>query len=625
MNNSNIIAGVSSLVASVAIAVCGVAAPVELGGLSVTATRTAKSRHDVPACVTTVSADEIAVLPMATVDQLLTTLPGVEVQGAGLAGSPVKLSMRGLNTGYQTKRVLVLVDGRRFNEQYQGNAELSALPIENIERIEVLRGPASALYGSDAMGGVVSIVTRRGTDDPLYQLGVSGGDYGTLQYRLALGSRAGDVDYFFTGSRYETDGYLDNRDGSKREWQAWNATANIGWQATDNGELRLLFGYYEGEGKDDNADRTVKKDYQMLTYTANWLGRPDEALVLRAYRNGEENTYDWVFPGVGLYDQETLGAELQQSIWAGLRNRITVGAEARQEAVDIKEVSGPINESEETYAAYLQDEYFLNQRVQVTAGVRADYNESFGTEVSPRFGVLGRLTEDAELFASVNRAYRAPALSDRFVQTQFNGMTFVGNPDLKPETLTAYEIGARCRMADGVRIELAVFYDDMRDSFDFLFSPADGTFVNQNATRSRTQGVEAGVEWDALDHVMLFANYTYIDGEYTDFPAIPGVDGNRLAYLAKHKANAGIVYQNARGMRHSATVRYVGNRYGDAQNSVDERMDSYIVTDWRSRIPLGEAVAVLVRVDNVFDEEYRDFPQYLQPGRSVFGGVEVTF
>jgi outer membrane cobalamin receptor len=619
------IAGIAVLTVAAALTAIAEQSPVQLGDISVTATRTAKRSRDVPACVATVRADEIAALPVATVDQLLTTLPGVEIQGAGLAGSPIKLSMRGLNTGYQTKRVLVLVDGRRFNEQFQGNAELSTFPTENIDHIEVLRGPASALYGSGAMGGVVNIVTRRGTEEPHYRIGVFGGDHATLQYNLAHGARVAEVDYYLTASRYTTDGYLTNRDGSNRDWQARNVTANVGRQISPDGELRLLFGYYEGEGQDDNAVREVKKDYEMVAYTKNWLSRPDESLILRAYRNGEAINYDWVFPGTGVYDQETLGAELQQSFRLGSRNRITVGVEARQEAVDIDEVSGRIKEAEETYGVYLQDEVVLGERLQVIAGIRADYNATFGTAISPRVGVLERISEDIELFASVNLAHRAPALSDRFVRTQFNGMTFVGNPDLDPETLTAYELGARCRVARAVQAELAFFYNDMQDSFDFLFSPADGTFVNQNATRARTQGLEAGVKVDLLDVLALFANYTYIDGRYTDFEAIPGVDGNRLAYLAAHKASAGIVYRNTRGMRHGATLRYVGNRYGNAQNSENERMDGYIVSDWHSRVPIAGALAAIFRVDNVFDAEYRDFPQYPQPGRTVLGGIEAIF
>ncbi len=609
---------------------CAATALAESNTVVVTATRTARAVDDVAGSVEVIPRAKVQQEAAINVDELFRGVGGVDLQGSGMPGAQIKLNMRGLTPGYQSKRILVLMDGRRINEQYQGNAEFSLIPADGLDRVEVLRGPASALYGSGAMGGVIQLFSRRGRDvvgdDHNHATGVraASGTYETHHLQFWQGGVMGETDYFINGSYVETDGYLQNRDGSDRDWAAWRIGGNLGWATGEASELRAFAGIYHGRGRDDNSRRTAEKNFQQIDWTWGWDANRDAQLVLRAWRNGDEDTYEWVYPGTGIYDQETLGAEAQQSLWLGDRNQLTAGFEVREESVDIDEVSGPIDESTSVVAAYLQDEIIVSETLDVSAGVRYDNTGGYGEEWSPRVGAVWHPCEHADVYASVNIAHRAPGLSDRFVMQEFNGMLFVGNPDLDPETLTAYELGTRIRPCDRTQISLALFRNDMDDSFDFARDP-DGVFRIRNVTESKTQGAEASFRARLCDHATLFGNWSYTEGVYEESAGDPRIVDKQLAYLAPNKGALGLDIEGLGRTSHTLLCRYVGERYGDATNTKENRMDDYVVADWRGRFHATENIDLTLNVSNIFDTSYEEFPGVEQPGVVVMTGVEGRF
>jgi len=612
------------MVLSLLFAMAGWAVAVQTNApLVVVGTRTERDVRDLPAGTRVLDAAAIRLIQPFAVEELLRTVPGVDLQGSGFPGSAVRLNMRGLTPGFQSKRVLVLVDGRRFNDTFQGNAEFALLPADGIERIEVLHGPASALYGSNAMGGVINIVTRRGSGKPSGHVGFLGGSYNTYRLGFGHGAQHGDLDYFIAGSFVDTDGYADNTDGTDRDWTAWNLGANAGWSPDEHSELRVFSGFYDAAGRDDTSGRDVQKDYEAAEYRRTWDAARDAKLIVRVFRSAQDDRYDWRGPGVGRYRLQTLGGEVQHAMWLTDRQNLTAGAEVREDRADVDELTGPIDETSSVVGAYLQDEIHLGEDMVLTAGVRADASSDYDTEISPRVGMLYRLSQNAEAYGSFNLAHRSPALSDRFVQVEFMGSLFVGNPDLDPETLTSYELGLRARPVEAARVALAVFYNDMLDTFDFMVDP-DGVFRIRNVTASRTYGVEGSLDFAFSESISAFVNGSLTDGEYTEFPAIPGVEDNRLAYLAEVKAALGVAYEGRR-CRHLLQCRYVGDRFGDAQNTERNRLDSYITVDWRSRVSVTGETDLVLRIDNVLDESYQDLPGIEQPGLTIMAGAEVRF
>ena len=202
-------------------------------------------------------------------------------------------------------------------------------------------------------------------------------------------------------------------------------------------------------------------------------------------------------------------------------------------------------------------------------------------------------------------------------------MRFEGNPDLDPETLMAYEIGARWRPAETLRLEVNLFLNDLRDSFDFILEP-DGVFRNRNVTQAGTQGAEVAAEWRLAAFLTAAANYTYTDGEYKEFLAQPEVEGNRLAYLTRNKASLSLRIEPTQRAGGVLACRYVGSRYGDAQNTRENRLDDYVVAVISAWWAIQRHTRVTLSVDNVFNVEYEDFPGVEQPGMTILAGLELN-
>jgi len=585
----------------------------------VTATRTTQSVRDLPVSMEVVDQTALRTRDPLTVDQLFRTVAGADLQSSGLPGSAARLNLRGLTDGYQSVRLLVLMDGRRINDPYVGNVEFGLLPVDAVERVEILRGPASSIYGSSALAGVVNITTRRGTAEPITECQLEGGNYGTWLGRVAHGAKRGNVDYFVNASRVQTDGYMRNSDGTRRNWEAVNFLGNVGISGERDAELRAHFGSYDGNGTDENSRRETTRDYQMLEYRH----REPAELIARLFRNGQRDLYDWKYPGEGVYRQEVLAGDLQQSLWLSARHYGTAGVEIRGEQAHIEEVTGQIKESTTVGGIYVQDQWWAAEAWRFTGGLRHDRDEDYGGEWSPRVGATWLLREWAEAYAAMNRAYRAPSLSDRFADVEYNGARFVGNSALRPEHLTAWEVGCRIRAARTLRLNLAAFHNELEDSFDFVRDP-DGVFRNRNVTRSHTAGIEAGAEWQIAAPLKLTLNYSHTDGEYDRGPQ-PDIQGKRLAYLAPDKAAIDLEYSAGRLGSHAFTGRYVDSRYGDAQNTSANRMDAYITLDWYSRVPVGKRAAINVKVNNLLDADYEELPHVPQPGRFLLAGLQVSF
>ncbi len=594
-----------------------VAAPTT--NIVVTASRIAQPITAVPASVAVLDGAALAESGAMTVDSAFRDLAGMDLQGSGLPGQPVRLNMRGMTSGYQSQRVLVMKDGRRLNDPFQGNVEFGLLPIYGIERIEVVRGPASALYGSNAEGGVIQLFSRHATPGhPYGVLAAAFGDFDTQEYRLEQGAAAGNLDYGVALAHQVTGGYLKNEDGRPQDWTAVSGDGNVGLNLGEAGTLRLYTGATDGEGRDASSDRVSRKDYQQADYRWSDDSAADWDTVARVYRNADDETYKWFFPMTGRYDMQTLGAEGQASRWVGARNRVTAGAELRQDSVDISDMGQLIDKSTDNSAVFAQDE--LEAGIcRFTFGLRYDYAADYSGFWSPRAGLVVGLTDDAEVFASVNQAHLAPSLSDRYVKVVYQGMAFIGNPDLDPETVTAYELGFRVRPEASLSLQVTGFYQDLEDSFDFLMAP-DGTFRNFNATRSTIYGSEAEVRWTLPRGFSTYATLTYTEGTYDEFYR-PEAEGNRIAFLAPWKSTAGVEYRTAAGSTHGFHARYSDARYADAMNEV--KLDDAVVADWRSRVALGPNLFLTVRVQNLFDEDYMELPGVEQPGRWTMIGFEV--
>ncbi len=613
---------------------------VDLGTLSVRSSRLERSLTNTAAAVSVVDARRIAESGALTLDAALPGLSGVDRQSHGLPGAGVKVDFRGMTPDFGSKSAVVVSEGRRLNEAFQGGVEFGQLPAWAVERMTVLKGPASYAYGSGAMSGVIDLEMKSGRNrDRFGETRVAGGNYGTFEGFLAGGGQFGTLDAYALAGHVQTDGYRPYRGLPRLEWRAQDAFLNLGWAPDENDAFRFLTGYYHGRGNDREGDRTVRRSYLTGTWDHAWDVDRQNVLQVRAYTTREHSTYDIgpfqppqsLFPIPLItrdYRLRTSGLDLVETWRPRDGVSLLVGGDFRQERADLRDSGGNAVHTENVWGAFAEADLVPADRWLFTFGLRLDKNESFDAELSPRAALLYRLGGGADLYASVGKAFRTPGFSDRHIDTTSvrwlpNGLVafpYRGNPDLVPATVIAYEAGVRQQLGDRLRWSGAVFYNDIDDAFDFF----NGAI--QNAAESHTLGLELQAACALGRGFEATADFSYTEGEI-DSHLNPALHGKTIANLAPVKAGAGLVWRHAR-QAHGFSFRFEDERYADGANTAT--LDRHWTVDWHSRFTFTDALAVTFSVGNVFNDDYRVYDHvsaagYPAAGRRVMIGLEGKF
>ncbi len=599
---------------------------IELDEVVVVALPVARRPGQMASAVDVVAGDDPRLAGAVALDQMLDQVPGVDLLGDRTLGADMQINLRGLTPGRLSKRTLVLVDGRRVADLYQGGVDYFGLAPMGLERIEVLRGPASYAFGSGAMGGVVNLVGRTAQDAPapFLETRVAGGSDRTWQGRAVAGAREGAWDALGAVTYYRTDGYLRRAaDGRRRDGSWWGGEGNLGWSPGEQDHLRLHLGVSGAEGRDESADRESTRNHQNLSWEHRWDGAVLRDAQVRLIRQADRLEYDWVYPGVGRYDLDLYSLDVRQTLAWEDRVRAAVGVDTRREAVDVRDVEVSVDRAEATFGAFSEGDLRLTERTVLNAGVRWDKVEGFEGEWSPRLGLTVQPVREIELYGSAGRAFRGPSVSDRYARNSFMGMLFVGNPELTPERLRAYELGARVRAGSVARFEATAFHNDLQDGFEFVLDE-DGVFRNQNVSSLRNHGVELSAEIELGHGFALAGHHTWTDGQYGRHPVNPDIEGKRPAFLARHKSGGGLRWREGRN-EHGVSVRYVGERFGDARNTDAQRIGSHLTVGWRSRVPLGKGTLATLDVENLLDRDGDVLPGVPAPGIRAMVGLEQVF
>ncbi len=632
--------GVCVAVIGAACACAGAEPAVDAGTLAVRATRLERSLTNTAAAVSVVDARRISESGALTIDAALLGVSGLDHQSHGLPGAGVKVDFRGMTPDFGSKSVLVVSEGRRLNEAFQGGVEFGQIPAWSVERVTALKGPASYAYGSGAMSGVVELEMKSGRNrEPFGEYRLAGGNYGTWESYLAGGGQFETVDAFALAGHVQTDGYRPYPGLPRLAWRAEDALANIGWSPDENDAFRFLTGYYNGRGADREGDRTVRRLYQTGNWDHAWDVDRENVLRLRGYNTEEHSVYalgpfapplsHFPIPQITRdYRLRTTGADLSETWRPRDEVSVLVGVDFRQEHAALSEADGRAVHTENIWGGFVEADLAPADRLLATFGMRIDKNESFEAEWSPRAALIYRLLGETDLYASVGKAFRTPGFSDRFIDTTsvrwlpggLVAFPFTGNPDLRPSTVIAYEVGVRQRVVKGVSWSGALFYNDISDAFDFF----NGTI--QNAAQSHTAGVELQAACDLGGGFEATADFSYTEGEI-DRHLNPALRGKTLANLAPIKVGAGLAWRNGR-QAHGMDVRFTDERFANADNTAT--LDPHLTVDWHSRYAFTPQVALTLTVSNLLDEDYRVYDHvssagYPVVGRRVMVGVEGRF
>lgn len=592
----------------------------------VTAERTAQPASESIASTTVITAKQIKEQGAQTVADVLRLVPGVTIRQSGEIGSKADVSVRG--TG--SNQVLVMIDGQRVSSPAFSNTDLSKFPIANASRVEVIRGPVSSLYGSEATGGVINIITRKPTGSS-GNAAYSFGDNGRVDRSLSLSGVGDGISWQFAGYIPEYSGHRPNSD-----YSATNISVGVGLPAVDGWEMSLRGEVYQDSlglpGADANHNGYYDPDDHMWWDRTNVglsLSKATESgrFEMQAYRIEQElhNRFpglDWLTGDPVVYDSWITGkaeaVELSYRATRGEHN-LVFGGEYRKDRYSDME-AGPYGDSHQrervsNHALFVQDRWSITSKTDVVMGARLDDHSTAGSKITPRMGINYAAAPDARVRASYAEGFRAPSFVELYYPATY-GPGFSGNPDLKPEKSRQYEIGLNLQRRRDV-FDLAVFHTAVRDLI-----LASATAPHQNIGRARQRGLELSWAHRLSPSSNLSLSYTYVDA--TDV-----TKDKRLLRIPHNHVTVGLSGV-VRSWRFGLTGRWTDDR-PDLSFDPDTWVSSDVTVPGRAVFDLTLARQGTGRMDpyvtvrNLFNVSYEEVHGYPTEGISIEAGMRTTW
>ncbi len=590
----------------------------------VSATRIATPVAQVGSTVTVITADEIAAQQLRTVTDVLKQVPGLNVVQSGGPGGQTSIFIRGTNSNH-TK---VLIDGIDVSDPSNAGAsfDFGQLLASDIERIEILRGPQSGLYGSDAIGGVISITTRSGKG-PFNLAGTAeGGTFHTNNETLSMGGStdqfqyAANVEHLHAGSLPVTPlDLLQPGEGRVNDYDD-NVTAStrLAYTVVPGFDLNLVGRFtdahyaFTGDNPFEfpsppNVTKSKSDSSQYYTRLSGHLvsldGVLDETLGV-AYSSAWTLNLD-PYLGASVNTGDRVKIDWQGAVRLSDDETLVLDAEHDRDAIH-----EPISAEVSDNAGAVELQSHLGEHFYSALNVRYDDNERFGSKLTWRFAPAYVLSAtDTRFSASAGTGFKAPTLGELY---QNFPPFFFSNPDLKPETSTGYDLGIEQGLSGTIKVGATWFRNDIRN---LITTDVTGT-TYANVGRALSQGVESFIAWQPLQALHLRADYTFTQAD-------DDIAHEELLRRPKHKATLETAWQASDALSFNATVLYVGGWIdGNRDFSIPRLTASgYTTVNLAANFALTRHWTVFGRVDNLFDRRYQDPVGFLQPALGVLAGV----
>jgi len=576
------------------------AAPLELQPLVVTSGRHAEPAQQATAATTVFTRKDIERLQVRSVSELLERVPGVSVSRTGGAGSQTGLFMRGTSTA----QTLILVDGQRIASASSGTSSLEFLSPEQIERVEVVRGARSALYGSDAIGGVVQIFTRQGSGDgikPYMRLGVGSNQ----TYERNLGVSGGDAHTRFSlgAALDETQGIDATRDnfganGDDDAYRNQSLSMNLSHRFSD--DLKVGFSVLDQRGESEFEDlfstSLPTTDFQLSSLSSYIDGNFSDAWNSRLEVGHSEDKRDTGNdqPNAGADSFYSFNTYRDSANWVNTltlteHHQVLLGADWYEDRLHSD--TDFVEDSRWNQAAFIQHRYTA-EHFSTELGLRHDKNQQYGSENTWNAALSVPLNHDNDVILSYSEGFRAPTFNDLYYPDFcFGGFCSASaNPDLKPETSKSYEAQWRSRYSSTGALELSLYRIDLQDAIVL-----DQDYVPQNVQTARINGFEAALKQELFGWQGNLA-LALIDPR-------DRATGHTLARRAKRTLSLDLDRQFG-AFSAGTSWRAVSGRYDDAQNT--RELSGYGLLSLRGAWQASPEVAFDLKLNNIFDQDYAD-------------------
>jgi vitamin B12 transporter len=574
----------------------------------VTANREPAPMETVGSSVTVISHEEIERRQSPSVVDLLRSVPGVEINQTGGPGGIANVFIRGADP----TQTLVLVDGVPVDDTTGGGFDFSAIRSDNIDRIEILRGPQSTLYGSDAMGGVISIITQHGSTGFHAFVDTRDGSRDGRQLTAGIDGGAAGFDYSVSVGTQHTDGQTAPDDTKGNPFSSTNASARLGFALPTSGRIDLtlrnvdaitnldtfVFGIGPVEAPDFVQHRRLSvASLQLVQPLASFwdlrltAGIDDESTRGTDIPQNLDDNYEF------RSRHTTVGAESDFKLWP--HDTLIVGAAQERRNGDN---AGSFSEAIDIGSFYVQDNWSLDDRLFLTGGARNDHYSQFGDKTTYRVTASYRWPDAWRLFGSLGTGFRGPTFDELFFPD-------AGNPHLRPETSEGADLGIEREFFGGaLATGVTLFENRFRNLIDFDFT----SFTYANTARADAQGIETTIRLRPRTDLQIQGTYTYTS---TKDPAT----GLPLARRPRDRYSLVALYDPVPKLHASVALVAVDHRI----DSDGTNMDSYQRIDLSCEYRLRSWLSPYFVVQNALDEKYQEIPGYPSPRVWAFVGVRL--
>lgn len=611
-----------------------------LTDIVISATRTSTSTLELASSISIIDSAEISNRNAMNTLDLLKNEYGVSFTTQGGPGSLSNVYIRGGSASYTH----VLIDGIEMNMTNDPNGlyDFASLSPDNIDRIEVLRGAQSVLYGSDAMAGIINIITKKGSGSPRLTISAEGGSYNTYKANTGFSGSFNNFNFSLSGSRMKSDGFSaanakygnSEKDGFKRD----NISTIVGYNFSEHIKSHLFARYVNSSADYDQSgiygdDPTFKFDLEELSFRnetevklfeSKWTQKIGASFIrnLRKYRYDETPTNP--FSSTSLYDGRKFKVDWQNNLILFDDNITSMGAE-----IEIDEAVSEFNSysiygdfisifpkhDSRTLGFYLQNQFSINNEFFTSAGVRLDNHDKFGTSFTYRIApaYLFWLT-GTKFKATAGTGFKTPSLFYLYDPA-------FGNPELKPEKNFGWDAGIeQFFWNEGISLGITYFQNNYKDLFGF-----DENYKTININKAETKGFEVHSTIRPVSGVDVKINYTFTEAKDKSEGVVD--DNQKLIRRPEHKIGGYFSYSFSENANANIEAIYVGKTDDiDFSTFPSKRiqLDSYVLLNFAAHYKLYEFLRLNIRVENLLDSDYEEVFGYGTPGFSIYGGISLS-
>jgi len=575
-----------------------------------------------PASVSVISSGDLEQKQIERVSDALREVPGLSVVQTGTAGQLTSVFTRGL----RSEHTQVLLDGIPINQGLQGAFNFADLTTDDIDRIEIVRGPQSTLYGPRALAGVIQIFTKQGTGAPGVAASGEGGSYGTFREWLQSDGKIDNFDYSIGASRLDTDNARPNNN-----YRNTAAIADIGWSPNEDLRIGSLFTYSLSDTGNPNTIFDPRPIDHFLT--ERWLIGPHvdwkvadwwEHKFIFSYDHerqlNDPNEDGFVGPTRALFERTQIDYQndLRPTSWLTLTSGFFYSrVNAGQERPFVLQIFGPqptfVSDHTDEVAGFLQSTLTPIENLILVAGGRFDHFNQFGDVWTYRFAGSYKIDKtNTTLHSSVATGFSPPSSQDKI---------FGNNFGLRPERDLGWDIGIRQELWENrVTLGLTYFHNDLSNVIGF-----NGLFQTLNLGAAETQGLEAELRMQPIADLVFTASYTYLDAEKTSSKDISQLQGARLPRRPRNEVYVSVSYLWCKRLRTTAEAKFVNAREELNFGGPNFDIEDYSFVNIAAEYEVSAHMSIFGRIDNLTSEHYAEVFGFPALGRAAYGGVKVRF